>query len=240
MSDGVHLDNIDNAFTQGGNRLCFFHPDDAGRCIKVVRPDRTPEIRRKQKRFPKNLKPLSRFDENRNEIIEIQRIKKYIGDGAFDVIPKYFGMLESDLGPGLCCEMIRDDDGKVSISLKQYIWVYGLTDSLNEALNTFKTKWIVMGMPSRDLLLHNIVVQQENASSDSVVKRLVVIDGLGWAGFSFLFYRFHFLAVSKAKKKIAGLDKSVTQLLHKKENQSDWGYHGWLNEDQRLAKTNDK
>ena len=51
-----------NPFAQGGNRLCFVHPEDSLRCIKVRRPDFTLEDRRREKGFPKNLKPLSSFE----------------------------------------------------------------------------------------------------------------------------------------------------------------------------------
>ncbi len=232
MSNLIMLEDVGNAFTQGGNRLCFFHPNDDSLCIKIPRPDRTPELRRQQKPFPKNLKPLSHFDENKNELMEIQRIEKNIGDKAFSLIPHCFGMVDTDLGVGLCLEMIKDYDGKVSLSLKQYLWINGMTPSLGLALKSFAEQWQSLGMPSRDLLLHNIVVQQDIAG----VKRLVVIDGLGWAGFTWLYTNFKSLAKGKAAKKINKLKQAITQLAVKKENNIDWGYHGWLNEEQRLSK----
>lgn len=239
MNQQLDLGGVEKAFTQGGNRLCFFHPDDATRCIKVVRPDRTPEIRRKQKAFPKNLKPLSRFDENKNELNEINKIKRFIGEEALELIPKYYGMIETNLGPGLCSDMIVDDDNRVSLSLKQYLWVNGLNVPLLAALEAFKQKWIKLSMPSRDLLLHNIVVEQIHCQSDiSSIHRLVVIDGLGWPGFSWLYDICRPLAVTKARKKIQRLDMAIEQLLDKKEKQADWGYHGWLNEEQRVVKSN--
>lgn len=232
MPDLVILKDIENAFTQGGNRLCFFHPDDDNLCIKIPRPDRTPELRRQQKSFPKNLKPLSHFDENKCELMELQRIEKNIGDKAFLLTPRCFGMVNTDLGEGLCLEMIKDHDGKVSLSLKQYLWINGITTSLETALAFFAEQWQHLGMPSRDLLLHNIVVQQDVAG----VKRLVVIDGLGWSGFSFLYTGCKRLARHRAAKKITKLKQAMTQLAVKKENNVDWGYHGWLNEEQRLSK----
>jgi len=36
-------------FTSGGNRLCFRHPANPERCLKVIRSDRTPAIRRAEK-----------------------------------------------------------------------------------------------------------------------------------------------------------------------------------------------
>jgi len=237
MSALIKLHNIDKAFTQGGNRLCFFDPQDNSRCIKIIRPDRTPELRRKQKKFPKNLKPLSRFDENKNELMEVERIKKSVGDEAFSLIPRYFGMVETDLGSGLSLEMIRDFDGKISLSLKQYLWVNGFTSSLKKAFALFSDSWSGLGMPSRDLLLHNIVVQQtKSQNKPPEVYRLVVIDGLGWSGLPVLYYFSKVLARAKARKKIEKLEAAMANLLAKKASNADWGYHGWLNEEQRTSK----
>jgi len=239
MSDLVKLHSVSNAFTQGGNRLCFSHPEDSSKCIKVVRPDRTPELRRKQKKFPKNLKPLSRFDENRNELLEVERIERVIGEEAFELIPRYFGMIATDLGEGLCSEMIRDYDGKVSISIKQYLWVNGFSESLEKAFGSFSISWAALGMPSRDLLLHNIVVQKVlDSQRNLVIYRLVVIDGLGWSGLPLLTYALKPLAKYRAQKKIKKLEMAINKLISNKESGSDWGYHGWLNEEQRVSGNN--
>lgn len=232
----LNLKSLDKAFTQGGNRLCFFHPEDSGRCIKIARPDRTPELRRKQKSFPKNLKPLDRFDENKNEFSEIKRIQKNIGDKAFSLIPRCYGFVDTDLGQGLCLEMIKDDDGKVSLSLKQYLWLNGVDESLQAALKFFARDWQMLAMPSRDLLLHNIVVQQALVQGKLKAKRLVVIDGLGWSGLPFIYYLFNGWAKNKARKKIEKLEKAIKNLMLKKDSNADWGYHGWLNEEQRVSK----
>ncbi|MEE4252626.1 MAG: hypothetical protein V2I50_01140, partial [Desulfuromusa sp.] len=59
----IQLQTIE-PFARGGNRLCFVHPEDSRLCIKVRRPDFTLEDRRRKKGFPKNLRPLSSFDDN--------------------------------------------------------------------------------------------------------------------------------------------------------------------------------
>lgn len=240
MSGSVKLGSVNNAFTQGGNRLCFVHPEDGSKCVKVVRPDRTPELRRKQKKFPKNLKPLSRFDENKNELLEVDRIERVIGEQAFELIPRYFGMITTDIGEGLCSEMVRDYDGKVSISIKQYLWVNGFSEALRKAVASFSIVWEELGMPSRDLLLHNIVVQKMlDKKNNSLVYKLVVIDGLGWSGLPLLTYAIKPLAKYRARKKIKKLELAIHKLLSNKESGSDWGYHGWLNEKQRVSGNNE-
>ena len=229
----INLGSVGNAFTQGGNRLCFYHPLDPNICIKVPRPDRTPELRRKQKSFPKSLKPLSRFDENFLEWREVQTINRLIGREAFALIPYYYGMVNTNLGQGLSCEMIRDGDGKISLSLKQYLWEHGLDKIVKAALSQFSKRWVDLGMPSRDLLLHNMVLQQK--SQEQPEARIVVVDGLGWSGLAAIGYYCKWAARRRAAKKITRLQEAITRLLSIKQQQGAWGYHGWLDEKQRLV-----
>lgn len=237
----IDLGTIDSAFTQGGNRLCFSHPTEPNRCIKIIRPDRTPAIRRKGKSFPKNLRSLRSFDENWNEFNEVKCIDHHIGAAAFTLIPRCYGIISTNLGAGLCSDMIVDDDGKIAISLKQYLWVNGFNDALEKVLESFTQKWVSLGMPSRDLLLHNIVVQQGLTREQTPYpKRLVVIDGLGWSGLPLLYYFIKPLAKRKAQRKIKRLQQAIKQLLYNKEAQADWGYHGWMNEEQRRITRNEK
>jgi len=163
-------------FAQGGNRLCFVHPEDPNCCIKVRRPDFTLADCRRKKGFPKNLRPLSSFDDNREEYRTIQQLRQSIGDSVFDHVYRCFGFVATDLGPGLETELIRDVDGLISLSLKQYLWEVGYTEPCRQAIKELTTFWKEKKVPSRDLLTHNIVVQQNRQGE---ISRLVVIDGLG-------------------------------------------------------------
>ena len=53
-------------FAEGGNRVCFVHPDDEGLCVKVVKAGSVAALRGKRS-FWKNLRPDSYFDDNLNE-----------------------------------------------------------------------------------------------------------------------------------------------------------------------------
>ncbi|MEO0442948.1 MAG: YrbL family protein [Pseudomonadota bacterium] len=228
----IDLGKADNAFAQGGNRLCFFHPQHDDRCIKVARPERTPALRRKSKTFPSNLKPLSRFDENTNEIKAMHKIDRYIGDDAYGLIPYCYGMLATNFGPGLCSELITNSDNRISLTLKQYIWDFGKTQSLMSALDRFVKEWSRLAMPSKKLLLHNIVVQQNIGPGNNEVKRLVVVDGLGWSGLAFLYYKMYSMGAARALKKASEIYLEIDNLLVQKQNNSR-GYHGWLKKDKR-------
>jgi hypothetical protein len=228
----LHFESEKSAFARGGNRVCFIDPRNHQHCIKVARADRAPAIKKSEKRFPASLKPLHSFDDNYEEFRVYQQIQSQIGDNAYQFIPRCFGFVETNLGPGLCSEIITDDDGKISLTLKQYLWQKGFTDELQVVVEKFQQQWGALGMPSRNLLLHNIVVQQRQ---DKIV-RLVVIDGLGWPDLIPFGYFFPLIAKRKARRKAARLTEKIEELLEKQRSGGDWGYHGWMEDVQRTIK----
>ena len=145
------------------------------------------------------------------------------------MIPQCYGFVDTDLGTGLCVEMIRDDDGAISMSLKQYLWSFGRDNTLEALLQQFAKHWQQMGMPSRNLLLHNIVVQQKKGKP----YRLVVVDGLGWPDLLPLGYFSKVFARHKAGRRVLKLEQAIAVLLTKKSKGQDYGIHGWLSEEQR-------
>jgi len=229
----INFSSIDDAFSSGGNRLCFIDPNDENRCIKLARTERSPEKKRAAKSFPNNLRTLAYFDENITDMSVYNYIEHSIGKQAYQLIPQCYGYVETNLGRGLSFEMIKDSDSKISLTLKQYVWEFGWTDTLKRAIEPFIESWQSLGMPSRNLLLHNIVVQQLHHADSSEIKRLVVIDGLGWPDIIPLAYYIKPLAQWKAKRKAARLVSAINKLIDKKKQGGDWGLRGWLDDEQR-------
>lgn len=161
-------------FASGGNRLCFRHPEYPDRCLKVIRPDRAPEIRRAEKKFPANLRPLWVFDENLQEASVLCYLHKRYPAKIARHLPRTFGLVRTDLGSAHDTEMICDSDGLISQTLEQYIWENGLNPIVQQAIETFKNNWSTNPPSTRDLIPHNFVVQ---LSEEEV--RLVLIDGFG-------------------------------------------------------------
>lgn len=171
----IELKN-EQPFAKGGNRLCFIHPNDPSLCIKVRRPDFTLKDLRRKKGFPRNLRPLFMFDDNREEYQVIQQLKRTVGDQVFEHVYRCYGFVETDLGAGLVTELLCDTDGLISVSLKQYIWEQGWNNETQQAVQQLVDFWLKHLIPSRELLPHNIVVQCDAPDN---IRRLVVIDGLG-------------------------------------------------------------
>lgn len=227
----IEFSSLESAFSSGGNRLCFVDPNDELRCIKIARPERAPEKKRAGKSFPSNLRPLSYFDENIADLSVYEHIEKAIGKDAYKLIPKCYGFVETNLGLGLASELIKDTDGQISMNLMQYVWLFGCTNTLENALQRFLMQWQSLGMPSRNLLLHNIVVQQ-NTGEDTII-RLVVIDGLGWPDLIPLAYYVPALARYKARRKAARLHDAIVALISKQAAGGKPGLLGWMDSEQR-------
>ncbi len=225
------------AFAQGGNRLCFEYPGDPSRCIKVRRPDFTLEDLRRKKGFPKTLLPLSAFDDNQEEFEVITGLEKRQGDAVFEVISRCYGFEESDLGSGLVLELVRDADGRISQSLKAHIWFEGYNDDCRTAVELFCRRWLELQIPSRDLLLHNILVQK---GVDGKIQRLVVIDGLGSPNIIPFNWLPSSIRRAKVERKVANLHQRIDDLLAKKERGAFPGNHGMATAHHSLNNTASK
>ena len=215
-------------FAQGGNRLCFVHPGDDALCIKVRRPDFTLADRRRKKGFPKNLKPLSSFDDNREEARVMTSLQKRYGELVFRHVSRCYGFVDTDMGRGLVSELVRDGNGAISQTLKKVIWDAGFTEECRRAVEVLVQFWKNNLVPSRHLLLHNIVVQRDN---QGVIQRLVVIDGLGSSGLLPMRFLPRKLQRKKIEKKIAVMYARIETLLGQRHQDSFPGYHGLLMHD---------
>lgn len=215
-------------FARGGNRLCYVHPDNPERVVKVRRPDFTLEDRRRKKGFPKNLKPLSSFDDNLEEFRVMADFARRFDEGLFAHISRCYGFEASDMGDGLTSELIRDGDGRVSITLKQYLWEHGYPAALQAAVEQLCQHWLHYRVPSRDLLVHNVVVQRSWINGEEVIQRLVVIDGLGSADILPLCCQPDWLRLRKTRRKITNFHQRIQDMLGTRGGDTFPGYHGLL------------
>jgi hypothetical protein len=201
------------------------HPDFPDRVIKVRRPDFSLEKRRQRKGFPKNLRPLSSFDDNLQEYREISALHRLYGEPLYQHVSRCYGFIATDMGRGLVSELIRDASGKISHTLKQYIWDQGFDDNAQRAIAEFATHWEALAAPSRDLLLHNLVAQRDESGT---ITRLVIIDGIGNPSWIPLWLWPRAVRVSKARRKLANLRERIDTLVGQRGQVQFPGYHGRL------------
>ena len=215
---------METPFARGGNRLCYVHPERPDICIKVPRPDVDLAVKRRRKGLKGRLKPAARFDDNREEARTLVALHERTGTTLRAFVPRFLGWVETDLGPGVTVDLIRDGDGAIATPLKQYVWERGCDADLEAALAEFTTYWIRERVPSRELLLHNVVARRLANGA----LRLVVIDGLGNADLLPFSRWSRALARRKATRKAARLRARVDRLLRTREAGGDPGEHGFL------------
>jgi len=161
-------------FSKGGNRLCFVHPGNSQRCLKVLNPTSTPELKRQGKRFPANLRPLRYFDENLQEYGALDAIHRNYPEEIRRHLPNTHGIVQTDLGHAHEVDLIRDRDGRIGQTLEQYLWNNSLDQTVEQAMAEFTADWLAGALPTRALLPHNIVVRHTDPGAV-----LILIDGYG-------------------------------------------------------------
>ena len=194
-------------FAIGGTRRCYVHPDDDTRCVKVLRPDRTPRARRAVATGWRRLKPLRDFDDQDKECKAYRHLKRR---GLLDWthVPPYYGTVETDQGLGIVTALYRDYDGGFPKNLEELLPL-GMTDAIEAAIGEFKIWLRRQRFLTRDLLPHNII-----AVADSPERyRLVIVDGIGSSEFIPLSHWFKFFARLKIERKIRKFDYRTRILL---------------------------
>ena len=141
----------------------------------------------------------------------------------YSLISRCYGFEETNLGPGLVLELVRDADGKISQTLKAQIWFEGYTPDCEVAVNRFCEQWRALQIPSRDLLLHNLLVQK---NSEGKVSRIVAIDGLGSPNIIPFYLLPNALRAAKVERKLTNLRQRIEQTLAKKTRGESPGFHG--------------
>lgn len=199
-------------FSKGGNRLCFVSPSNPNVCLKVHQIDRTPKHRRQRKSFPANIRPLSFYDENRQEHRSLLRHFKDFPQTICQHLPTSYGMVETDLGTAHAMELVRDSDGLISQTVELYIWENGLDATIKNALNTFKEHWLSAPPRSRDLLPHNLVLRKSSTEST-----IIIIDGYGRHPKSILF---GYARESKTIQRFDKLNQRIEEVLRRRASNS--------------------
>jgi hypothetical protein len=141
---------------KGLDRECYLHPQDSNKCIKVT--------------------VSGDYRQHRDDIKYYRRLQKR--GISWQYLAQFHDLCSTNLGEGLMFEVVRDYDGAISRSLRDYIRGEGCPlskDELNHELANLKCYLLDQAIIMRDLKDDNLLLQRlENGSS-----RLVIIDGVG-------------------------------------------------------------
>jgi hypothetical protein len=160
-------------FDQGANRVCYRHPDEPGKMLKVIKPWKRAGLKKMAAPWFKRLRPASCFDDNVQEFKAFRFLEKK--PEAARYFPQCYGIVPTDLGDALCVEYIHsgDPDGR-SLSLESYLQKFGFTDEIRAALDDLAQFLYRNLIVTRDLRGFNIMVRRGEQGV-----RLVIVDGLG-------------------------------------------------------------
>jgi len=169
----INLDGL-QPFAEGGNRQCFIHPNNSYRCLKVSLEEQSKKVKQNAPWY-KKLRSEKSFDDNlREQKAYDQRALIKDNSEKWKHLAKWYGMVETSIGPASETELIRDNQNNIASTLETYLFSYGMTDEIKIALDEFES-WLRSSLVlTKNIIPHNIVLGCEG---EKIV--LKIIDGLG-------------------------------------------------------------
>lgn len=112
----------DHLLGTGDNRFCYAYPGDPSRCIKVDKPWNEGFHNTPRKRVKKALMPwLADFSSNREEARFYRTKALELGEEFYRFAPRCYGIVLTNLGPGLVFERVRNSDGSYAQPLGVFL-----------------------------------------------------------------------------------------------------------------------
>lgn len=163
---------------KGTNRICYCHPQDRSKCVKI-------DLNEKRRITPRELKYYRRY------------VRKGV---TFELIAPFYGEVMTNFGKGYVFGLARDYDGEVSRSVGYYLNVCRdeqFIDGLFRGLLELKEFMIFYGIMARTIERQNMLYQQTSPHNGKVI----FIDGIGNNQFlpSANYLRFHARRVVRRK-----------------------------------------
>lgn len=160
-------------FAQGGNRLCFIHPEKPNRCLKVLLPNRAAELKAKAPWY-KRWRSSESFDDNARELQGYgQRALLHAKEDVWQHLARCYGEVKTNLGLAVETDLILLNGG-IAPTLDAYLREKGLTVEIKKAIKDLESWLLKYQVLTKNILPHNLVIKESNGQ-----KKLVIIDGLG-------------------------------------------------------------
>ena len=141
---------------KGSSRLCYVHPEDDRKCVKVI-------YTRRHEINPVEMKHYRRFQ------------RRHV---SWELMARPYGFVETSEGDGVVFSLARDYDGEISKPLEHYLSSGSSRDyqkQIRAALKEFKSFLFKDAIVVRELKLDNVLFQRISEKRG----RLVLIDGVG-------------------------------------------------------------
>lgn len=159
--------------SKGTNKIVYRYPGDNTRCIK-----------------------LSLWDDTDVQYeLKYRKICKDIVKNS-SLLTKYYGTIDTNLGIGYIFELVRDYDGNVSETLKDFIFREKDVPRVFSVLKLLKKKLFAEKIITYKLFPDNVMIQRITAQE----VRIRIIDGIGMHVFLPLPYYIEPLARQRRKR----------------------------------------
>lgn len=153
--------NLETKIGRGRHRICYQHPKDESKCIKILyNPDDggIKEVRREVGYY-------------RKRVNQIKHSR---------AIPDYHGKVKTPMGDGYVFDLVRDFDGEISKTLGYYIAHNRLSAAeIDKLLYELRNDLIAHHIATMNLKDYNILYRRTSESDGY----LVVIDNIGESEF---------------------------------------------------------
>ena len=164
-------------FAEGGNRVCYIHPNNKSMCLKISKPEVVKKMRSNAPWY-KKLRSEKSFDDNyREESAYKQRAIKENPQKIWRHLAKWYEFVETSEGLASCTELITNND-KVALNLEEYLFSKGRTSEIDKALKEFEIFLKETKLLTKNLIPHNLAVKENDSELT-----LKIIDGLGCMSF---------------------------------------------------------
>ena len=184
MSDTIQLSD-DLIIGTGRDRICYEHPTIKDQCIKIS---------------------ISSHKQSRREV----RYFSFLNRKKVDLshISTFLGKVKTNQGAGFCFELVRNEDGKISLTLRESLekQIFSLKD-IQPKLEYLKEYLISNGICIRDISPSNIICQNTAKGIN-----LIVIDGIGNSNINPLTIRLPRLINSAIIKAWKSLDRKLARI----------------------------
>ena len=172
----INLEGV-RPFAEGGNRVCYIHPNNKNLCLKISKQEVIKKIRSNAPWY-KKLRSEKSFDDNfREERAYQQRAVKENPQKIWRHLAKWHEFVETSKGLASCTELITNND-KVALNLEEYLFSKGRTSEINIALKEFEMFLKETKLLTKNIIPHNLAVKENDSGLT-----LKIIDGLGCMSF---------------------------------------------------------
>lgn len=174
---------------KGLHRECYLHPDNDLLCVKVIVNGNMDEHNREQSYYR-------------------HMTRKNI---PWEMIPRFHGTVNTNMGEGAVFDLIRDHDGDVSKTLEYYFNSSDILENqlpgFTQAFYNFKNYLLEYNIITMNLKPKNILYKKESDNEG----RLYLVDSIGNSDFIPIANHVNFLAKKKIQRKWERFEYSLLQ-----------------------------